>query len=419
MVRVFMRRHYEPILLFLLGSVLFDYIRRWIKVINFMSESIPIANVALERRRLRLENLPARHIAKMMKMLGDEMRIQVEIEPVWQHFGCVTRTDGTKTYFRGAHFDLNGMGSMEVAVDKGFASHFLQQAGFNVIPGKTFYAPQFAESLLSGDSVDAAYQHAKNNVGFPVVLKPNTASQGRLVCVANDRRTFMQAARAITKIDKVFLVQPLVEGHDYRIVVLDGEVLSAYERLPLTVTGDGMSTIDQLLCAKQEDFELRGRDTKIQTNDFRISNRLRRYKMTRATVLPMGSAFALLDNKNLSSGGEAVDATADIHPSYATLAAKIVKTMGLRYCGLDLMVQDDIRKPLHAEKNSYQVIEINSAPGVDHYGESGDKQNRIVAEIYRKILIALAGRTSGDVLPVQQTIPVELKHGRLYAPEDF
>ncbi len=65
--------------------------------------------------------------------------------------------------------------------------------------------------------------------------------------------------------------------------------------------------------------------------------------------------------------------------------------MGLRYCGVDLMVQDDIRKPLDPALNNYRVIEINAAPGIDHYAESGDKQKMIVAEMYRRILRTLAG----------------------------
>jgi hypothetical protein len=134
-------------------------------------------------RPLRLEDHPVRAIAEMIKKLGDEMRIQVDIEPTWKHVGRVTRSDGTQTYFRGAHFDLNGMGSMEIAVDKAYAAHFLSDAGFNVIPGRTFYSPQFAESLGSIDSLDAAYAYAKN-LGFPVILKPNSASQGRLASAA-------------------------------------------------------------------------------------------------------------------------------------------------------------------------------------------------------------------------------------------
>ncbi len=333
---------------------------------------------------------PVHFVADLLERLGREENIPVEIEPTWRHVGRITRRDGSLSHFRGTHFDLNGMGSMEIAVDKGFAAFFLQRSGYNIIPGKTFYSPKFAKAIKSQDSHDAAYSFAKEVIGFPVVIKPNSASQGKLVCVAHDKRTFMQAACRISEIDKVFLVQQLVKGHDYRVVVLDGEVVSAYERLPLSVTGDGKSTIDELLDKKQHEYQARGRDTTIKKDDFRIDNRLKRHRMTRNTVLNEDQSFALLDNRNLSTGGDSIDVLEDIDPSYKDLAVRIVKDMGLRLCGVDLMVQDDIRKPLDAAKNNYYVIEINSAPGVDHYAESGDKQKMIVEEIYRRIIRLIA-----------------------------
>lgn len=336
---------------------------------------------------------PPHFVAGLLQKLGEEEGIDVHIEPTWKHVGRITRRDGTVTYFRGAHFDLNGIGSMEISVDKGYSAYFLAQAGYNIIPGKTFYSPRFAEVLKSADDPEAGYRYAKYVISFPVIVKPNSSTQGRLVCVAHDKRTFMQAANVICKIDTVFLVQPFMTGRDYRVVVLDGDVISAYERLPLTVIGNGLATIDELWDKKQKEFEARGRDTTIQKNDFRIENRLKRHQMSRSTILAGGQTFALLDNKNLSTGGDAVDMIEEIHPSFKKLASDIVHDMGLRYCGVDLIVQDDIRKPIDPTTNNYHVLEINAAPGIDHYAESGEKQKKIVAEMYRRILRALAGVT--------------------------
>lgn len=332
---------------------------------------------------------PVAFVAGMLKQLGKEEGIPVDIEPRWGYVGRITRTDGRFTYFRGTNFDLNGMGSMEIARDKGYAAHFLHQQGYNVIPGKTFFSPTFADTLKTTDSYDAAYNYAKE-LGFPVIVKPNSMSQGRGVSAAHDKRTLMQAMHRIAKIDRVFLVQQFVKGHDYRVVVLDGDIISAYERLPLTIVGDGISTITQLLDAKQIEFHATGRDTSIKKDDDRIDLKLKREGLSRSSVLPSGVEQALLDNRNLSTGGESVDVTSDIHPSYKTLCSNITRDMGLRYCGVDLMIDGDIRLPV-GDKNNYVVIEINAAPGIDNYAKSGDSQKLIVAEMYRRILRALAG----------------------------
>ncbi|NDK10311.1 hypothetical protein GW846_06070 [Candidatus Gracilibacteria bacterium] len=60
--------------------------------------------------------------------------------------------------------------------------------------------------------------------------------------------------------DRVAILQRFVEGDDYRIVVLDQEVIASYRRLPLSVEGDGVHSIIQLLQIKQERFRQMDRD---------------------------------------------------------------------------------------------------------------------------------------------------------------
>ena len=332
---------------------------------------------------------PITFVAKMLKQLGDEESIEVDIEPKWGYVGRITRVDGKYSYFRGTNFDLNGLGSMEIARDKGYASHYLEKSGYNIIPTGTFFSPRFAQHLKSADDPNAAYEYACK-IGFPVIVKPNSLTQGQGVCVANNKQTFQRAVNRVSKMDRVYLVQPLMSGHDYRVVVLDDDVISGYERLALSVTGDGTSTITELLQKKQIEFKKTGRDTVIKQADFRIDDKLKRQNLTRASILESAQKVDLLDNRNLSTGGDSLDVTGKIDPSYMDLCRKITRDMGLRYCGVDLMVQGDITKPLSPE-NNYAVIEVNAAPGIDNYAKSGKEQQLIVAEMYRRILRVLAG----------------------------
>lgn len=73
----------------------------------------------------------------------------------------------------------------------------------------------------------------------------------------------------------------------------------------------------------------------------------------------------LLDNANLSTGGDSVDVTKVIHPELARLAADITRDMGLRLCGVDFMTQDLTKSLVH--NRDYIVLEINGAPGLDNY----------------------------------------------------
>jgi len=166
-------------------------------------------------------------------------------------------------------------------------------------------------------------------------------------------------------------------------VVLENEVLCAYQRTPLSVTGDGKKTIRKLLEEKQSQFENRGRDTVINLNDQRIERILRHEKLLFTTVLTKNKTVQLLANANLSSGGEAVDVTSSLHEDYKKMAIRLTRDMGLTYSGIDIMTKQPINKSL----KDYTVIEINAAPGLDYYAETGSTQRQIVKVLYKKLLL--------------------------------
>lgn len=56
-------------------------------------------------------------------------------------------------------------------------------------------------------------------------------------------------------ITPVVRLEKLHSGNDYRVVMLDGNVISAYQRFPLAVIGDEILTISQLLMQKQQKFQ--------------------------------------------------------------------------------------------------------------------------------------------------------------------
>jgi len=324
----------------------------------------------------------------ILQRLARKAGVKIVTEPKYAYAGQIILADGTRSYFLGTRFDLNPLGASEIAKDKSYAQYFLQVLGYPTIEGESFFSPEWAERVRIARGPDAAYRYAKA-LGFPVIVKPNSLSQGFGVTKVYNKREFMQAVRIICRKDRVFLVQREVQGRDYRVVVLDDEMISAYERLPLSVRGDGTSTIAHLIERKQDEFRRSGRDTNIKQDDVRISNRLKRLGCERSSVLAEGEMVALLDNRNLSSGGEAIDVTREIHPEFVRLCIRITADMGLRYCGVDLMVDGDIREPV----GRYWVIELNAAPGIGNYASSGPVQERIVEEMYLKVLRAIARRT--------------------------
>ncbi len=312
---------------------------------------------------------------------------RVVVEPEWKIASQIIYKNGVVRGVRMYSLDINHIASSDIARDKDFAKFFMKKRGYPVAEGQTFFEKSWAEIVKSKRTVSSAPKYAKK-LGYPVIVKPNSKSQGFDVILAWNKKELQNALTQVFKGDKVAIVERYLPGKDYRIVVLDGEIISAYERNALSVTGDGLHSIIYILKNKQKNFIKDERDTILNLRDERIKMKLKRQGYNFASILPKGHKVFLLDSANLSTGGDAIDVTNTIHLGFKQIAVKLTKAMGLRMAGVDIMVTkgDMTCDPKNCE---YYIIEINSAPGLDHYVTTGKAQRKIVEAMYLKILKAL------------------------------
>jgi D-alanine-D-alanine ligase-like ATP-grasp enzyme len=320
-------------------------------------------------------------IGPILRKIAPHIGARVVIEPEWKIVGQIIYKSGRKRYFRYSSLDLNTLGASEISKDKDYANFFMKRMKYPTVPGQTFFSKDWARTIGSRRDINAAYRYARK-IGLPVIVKPNSGSQGKNVALVYTKLEFYTAMQRIFKHDRVALVQTPLKGKDYRVVVLDDKIISAYERTPLCIIGDGRSTIQVLLKKKQRAFSASSRDTIIKTDDPRIRAKLKRSGMTMRSIPMKGERIFLLDNANLSTGGDSTDVTQSVHPDFRALAIKLTRDMGLRLCGVDLMIDGDISEP----PKKYWVLEINSAPGLDHYAQSGRAQKKIVEDMYLDVL---------------------------------
>jgi D-alanine-D-alanine ligase-like ATP-grasp enzyme len=329
----------------------------------------------------------SRSATRQMAEIARELGLDVEVEPNFGRVGCLTFADGRRSFFRGTSVDLNGLASSHVARDKGWALEFLARLGYGTPRSGTFFSDEFAARIGSPNDIHAAWDFARE-IGLPVIVKPNSKSAGRGVSLAGTKRDFYRAMRAIfgPVRDQVALVQEVVDGRDYRVVVLDGEVVFAYERRSLSVVGDGTSTVSELIEAKQREFQRRWRRAP-GLEDRRIQMFMRTRRIRGDHIVPEGQALPVLPNANLSTGGDATDVSDEIGADLRRLCVQIVAGMGLRLAGLDMLVRQDLAQPL--VPGAITVLELNASPGFDHYASLGETERQRVRDIHRRILIAL------------------------------
>ena len=322
-------------------------------------------------------------VLEILKIIVPQINARLVIEPEYSKVGLIIFANGKKSCFKNTTFNINPFASSEIAKDKNYTRFFLKYLGYNVPEERTFFSDKLNEKLDIKRDINDGFGYAEI-LGFPVILKPNNMSKGRMVTKVYNRDEYFEIASEIFRITDVMLVQQYYSGNDFRIVVLNNKVFAAYKRKPLTIFGNDNSTINELLIEAEKELITKGRNIKIDHNDKRLIQRLNRLGCSKSTVLGKDQEFQVFDNANLSSGGSMYDFTSGIHNDFKELAVKITNNMGLKFCGVDI-ITSDITKPL----DEYIILEINASPGLNHFASLGTEQFELVKEIYLNILYSL------------------------------
>jgi D-alanine-D-alanine ligase-like ATP-grasp enzyme len=319
--------------------------------------------------------------------------VSINIEPTYGFAVRLTYSNGMHRVTYGNDLGLNNAAACDLAKDKGYTKFMLRAIGIECPDGDEFVLPWWEEVMgrirrnKGNDGVrgvDQAPGYIEQNMGYPVYLKPvNGSKGGDIFTVQSQAELEMVMELYNEKRIRVVMAEAPINMPDYRIVSLDGELISAYRRVPLTVVGNGTSTIKELLEQLQEYYAGQGRDTRLHADDERIRRHLAQRDMTILDVPEAGQSLALVPISNLSAGGTSEDVTDTIAKRWSDLAAQIGENFNLRLVGLDLAC-DDITSP----DARYSVIEVNSSPGLDHYALSGDEQRELVDQLYTKVLNA-------------------------------
>jgi D-alanine-D-alanine ligase-like ATP-grasp enzyme len=319
--------------------------------------------------------------------------VDIDVEPKYGYATRLTYTDGNHRITYGSDLGLNSGAACDLAKDKGHSKFMLRTIGVNCPDGEEFLLPWWAERLKSSPrqstnedirTIDQAPSYIEENLGYPVYIKPVDGSQGKNIYKLHAVEQLQEAVNKYgEKQVRVAVVEESVDMPDYRVVCLDGELISAYQRTPLTVTGDGVSTIRDLITAKQEIYDIE-RDTKLDPDSPDIEQNLLSYGLSIDSIPSTDEVLPLVPTSNLSAGGTSDDVTETIHPTWTELSIYIAKNFNLRLCGVDLACED-ITDP----DAGYSVIEVNAAPGLDHYAMSGEAQKKIVDQLYTKVFNAM------------------------------
>ncbi len=267
-----------------------------------------------------------------------------------------------------AEMDITSAIAEAIAQDKELTKKLLSAAGVPVPGGR---------SVADAEDAWAAAQ----DIGLPVVVKPNDGNQGKGVTVNITSKEQLLKAFAVAKeFRDDILVERFMPGNDFRLLVVGEKLVAAARRDPPKVVGDGVHTIAELVAQVNADPR-RGSGHATSLTKIRFDEIAKATLATQGfqadSVPAKGQRVNLRNNANLSTGGSATDVTDDVHPEVAARAIAAARMVGLDICGVDV-VCDSILRPL--EEQGGGIVEVNAAPGLRMHLSPSFGKGRAVGE---------------------------------------
>lgn len=229
----------------------------------------------------------------------------------------------------------------------------------------------------------------QNKLPSNLVIKPNNTNFGLGITIFTDSYSEEEFDRALSlafSFDQTVLLEEFVSGKEYRFLIIDGEVIGVLHRRAASVLGDGIKTIKELVSIKNEN-PLRNKGYKTPLEIIEIDeiviDFLKRQGLSVDVIPKLGQRIFLRENSNISTGGDSIDYTDEVHQSYFTEALRTAEIMKVNITGVDMLIED-ITRP--ARNDNFSVIELNFNPAIHIHCYPYQGKNRRVGD---KVIEAL------------------------------
>jgi glutathione synthase/RimK-type ligase-like ATP-grasp enzyme len=280
-------------------------------------------------------------------------------------------SDGTKNFFasnsRPGVYPLNPQFASQIVKDKAWTYKLLSQAGYQIPRGNYFFLrPEYKELRGSGQEFSDALKYAKDK--YPVFVKPNDATVGRLAEIIYNEEQLILHLKEIAKISWIGIIQEVIIQPEYRIFAVDGDIQFTYKKEAPNIVGDGKSTIKELILAKEQNLDSPLLEKQLSDN-----------RLSSDSVLEPGRKLIVSSKANISAGAQILEYKETASLATQEWVRKIMKYFSLRVCGIDVFTSSSIDNP-----QDFTLIEINSNPSLSGIYKLGQQEKAL--SIWQKIL---------------------------------
>ena len=286
---------------------------------------------------------------------GAAATVGAEVEDLGRDFLLISR-GATSTIVQRALVMLDHPATLELAGDKPLVHRLLAEAGLPI----TWY-----QQIESGDW-EAAVEFLADT-GGPCVVKParNTGAGDGVTCGLETPDEMRRACLHASRWRSPLLVEHSAFGNEYRLLFLDGEPLDVVQRSRPVLTGDGRSTISQLVDTENERRVEAGtaETARPLRVDLDLELTLSRTGRSLGSVLEFGIELPV--KTGVSDNAAAENRTVrDFSAEILEEAAAAVRATRLRLAGVDVVTPDPTRS---LASSGGVILEVNSTPGLHHH----------------------------------------------------
>lgn len=233
------------------------------------------------------------------------------------------------------------------------------------------------EEILIHSYGDVAFRFLQEHQR--VVVKPNDTNRGVGISMdITSPEELEQSVHLGLQYSSKLLLQRQIEGRDYRVLVIDGEVVGVLENRPPQITGDGIRTVKTLIDELNSDPRRTADKDELKPMlqvqiDEEVLRILALQGYTLHSVPHEGEIVYLRRNGNEYTGGMNIDRTDEIHPENVDIALETVKVLGLDVAGLDIRTPD-IAVSMRSTRGA--IIEVNVLPGMNGHMDPAEGKPR-------------------------------------------
>jgi hypothetical protein len=272
---------------------------------------------------------------------------------------------------RGSWYPQNNSTAATLAFDKYFAHRILEEAGVATLGGNYFFlSERLRAHRPAGHERDDAFAFFRE-LDCVAFVKPLAGSRGDFAQAIRGEDALGRYLQTVSLHYDSVLIQPIATGNEYRVFLLDDEVVYCVRKSPPVLVGDGLRTRRDLLIEYGTALQARGLSTlapaALDEPAFDV-------------IPPAGERWEIAGRMNLSAGGTMAFELPRSGQA-VTMARKAARALGLRVAAVDLFTD------VGGAADAIRIIEVNSNPSIRFLEESD--RGDLILRVWRHTFLAM------------------------------